>query len=153
MIGVPIADRGDGLALRARSTRAANGRDWFVFRTGEWTLAVWRDERRGYIEVAPSARVDDRPGEVLGEARLDPDLVGTLPIAIPVDPILERVAAYLWRPAAPRDDARAGPGGEAIGAALSAELAAGLADALASPTLIEEFRAIGRELDDGPRPT
>jgi hypothetical protein len=79
--------------------------------------------------------------------------VGALPIAIPVDPILERVAACLWSadPMGPTEPL--GARGGQTRPTLSAELAAGLADALASPALIEEFRAIGRELDGDPRPT
>ena len=88
--------QGDGEVLHAIATRAANGLGWFVFRAQQWTLAVWRDEPSGRILVAPCATVGERAGEVVGAARLDEGLVGSLPIALPVDPILQRVADCLW---------------------------------------------------------
>jgi len=141
----------DGYVLGARSTRASNGRDWLVFRAGEWVLAVWRDDRGGRIHVAPCARVGDLPGELLGLARLDEGLVGALPIALPVEPILERVAMRLWSADLSRHDLPPGPWDESALTGLSAELAAGLDDALATPSLVERLRSIGRELDGDPR--
>lgn len=142
----------DGYVLGATSTRASNGRDWFVFRAGEWVLAVWRDDRGGRIHVAPCTHVGDLPGELLGLAHLDEDLVGALPIALPVDPILERVALCLWSADLTHHELPPGPWDASALTAVSAELAAGLADALATPSLVERLRSIGRELDGEPRP-
>ena len=145
--------QGDGEVLHAIATRAANGLGWFVFRAQQWTLAVWRDEPSGRILVAPCATVGERAGEVVGAARLDEGLVGSLPIALPVDPILQRVADCLWSADPARREPPVDPRAGAGASALSDELAAALADALATPALIERFRAIGRELDGDSRPS
>jgi hypothetical protein len=140
----------DGYVLEARATRAANGRDWFVFREGEWLLAVWRDDLGGRIHVGPCTRAGDLPGELLGLAHLDEGIVGALPIALPVDPVLERIAIRLWSPDLTRHELPQGPWEEAALAGLSAELAGAVEDALAMPSLVERLRNIGRELDGGP---
>lgn len=138
----------DGYVLAARTTRASNGRDWLVFRTGEWFLAAWRDDRGGRIHVAPCVRVADLPGELLGLARLDEAIVGGLPIALPSDLILERVARRLWSANLSLHELPQEMWDETAMRALSEELAAGIADALSSPSLVERLRTIGRELDD-----